>query len=213
MTTESMTVHQALCDAKVSAKKIEKVIGNLSAVAVRKQNGSKVHGMDEQSFSDEAKKGFQSAQDLLRRHLALKRAINQYNAKTVINVAGTDYTVAQALYMMQYGLDEKKRLIQHLTKQLANAEKDMAKANGTALDEAAERNAQIQFGNEKSTKSSKDYLEFITNYKEQNQMVMVDPLGIRKVIDTLQGEVDEFESKVDAAIQVANATNTVTIEY
>ena len=55
--------------------------------------------------------------------------------------------------------------------------------------------------------------KFIASYKENNQYILIDPINIVPTISSLQSEIDAFEAKVDSAIQIANATNTITIEY
>ena len=65
----------------------------------------------------------------------------------------------------------------------------------------------------KEKSSSADYMEFIESFKKNNQVVLIDPLGAMTQAKKLQDEVDAFEAGVDAAIQVANATHEITINY
>lgn len=211
--TEKMTVHQALCEIKVSDKKLSKVFEGLDVVAANRANAKKVNGIDPTEYANNAKSEYQKALDLIKRNVAIKKAVNEYNAKTIITVGGKDYSVAQAIYMMQHGISEKKSLIKVLTNRLRDVELRLHDENGRSLDEAAERNAVIQFGSAKENKKAAEYLDFINNYKEQNQYVLVDPLNIREEIEKLQDDVDAFESNVDSAIQVSNATTEITIEY
>ena len=208
---ETMTVHQALCDIKVSDSKIADAIGDLCVVTANRQNATKVNGIDPKEFTENAKSGYQKVISLINRNNALKRAINDYNAKTIIQVGDKSYSVAEAIYMMNNGLNAKRSLINCLTATLKKSERTINEENGDKLTMAAERNATIQFGSDKH--KSEEMLEFIENYKEKNQYILVDPLKIRDKIEELQAEVDDFASKVDAAIQVSNATTEITIEY
>ena len=210
---ETMTVHQALCDAKVASKKIYDAIDGLHSVCANRASAKRVLGIKQEDFESEAKETYQSIIDLIRRSEAIKKSINDYNASHKIIVDDKEYSVAEAIYMMQHGMESKTYLIKYLNQQLKIAEEEIRIANGDKLDQAAERNAVTQFGGEKNQKSSDDYREFIKQYKEENQLILIDPLGIREKIKSLQDEVDSFTSKVDAAIQTANATTEITIEY
>lgn len=210
---ETMTVHHALCDAKVATDKINGALKRLTSVCANRANAKRVNGIRQEDFENEARETYQSITDIIRRSEAIKRAINHYNASHRVMVGDKEYSVAEAIYMMQHGMDSIKALINHLNYQLLMAEQEIRTANGDRLDQAAERNAQTQFGGEKNQKSSDDYREFIKQYKEENQLILIDPLNIREKIKSLQDEVDSFTSKVDAAIQSANATTEITIEY
>ena len=210
---EIMTVHQALCDVKVASKKIYDAIDGLHSVCANRASAKRVRGIRQEDFESEAKETYQSIIDLIRRSEAIKKSINDYNASHKITVDDKEYSVAEAIYMMQHGMESKTYLIKYLNQQLKIAEEEIRIANGDKLDQAAERNAVTQFGGEKNQKSSDDYREFIKQYKEENQLILIDPLGIREKIKSLQDEVDSFTSKVDAAIQTANATTEITIEY
>ena len=213
MTTEKMTVHQALCDVKVANSKIEDAIAGATFVCANRANAMRVNGIKQEEYENNAKEDYQRINDLIRRTEAIKKAINQYNAEHKVMIGDKEYTVAEAIYMMQRGMENKKRLIHSMQRELNIADREIASANGEKLDAAAERNAATQFGGEKNQKSSDDYRQFINKYKEENQLVLIDPLGIRDKIKELQDEVDGFTSKVDAAIQTANATTEITIEY
>lgn len=211
--TEKMTVHQALCDVKLASNKIHSALNKLDAVRANRASAKRVNGIRQEDFDKNANETFQSICDIIRRSEAIKAAISKYNASHVITVAGKQYTVAEAIYMMQHGNEAKERLINQLQHQLHSAEIEIAQANGEKLDTAAERNAQIQFGGEKSQKSADDYREFIKQYKEENQLILVDPLNVRDQIKNLQEEIDNFSAAVDAAIQTANATTEIEITY
>lgn len=210
---ETMTVHQALCDVKVAREKICDAIVRADFVCANRANAKRVNGIRQEDYEDAAKADYQRIIDLIRRTEAIKRAINQYNAEHKVMVGDKEYSVAEAIYMMQHGMESKKGLITSIQRMLSVASGKIALENGEKLESAAERNAATQFGGEKNVKTSDDYRDFINKYKEENQYVLVDPLGVKDRLSELQSEVDDFASKVDAAIQTANATTEITIEY
>ena len=212
MRTETMTVHQALCEIKTAEKKFDRVLNDLDAVEPNKATAKKVAGVDIEAFEKAAKAHFQSAIDLLARYEAMKAAVSQYNASTTIIVAGREYTIAQAIFLNNFADSWKRALILRLNTQYENARGKALAANGDKLDRAAEAAAAAMFG-AKEKSSSADYMEFIESFKKNNQVVLIDPLGAMTQAKKLQDEVDAFEAGVDAAIQVANATHEITINY
>ena len=213
MVTEKMTVHQALCEIKVAEKKMAKTLDEFSVVGYNKVNADKVSGVSVDSFVDSAKRSYQSAVAQIARLNALKAAVSNYNATTKINVGGVEYTVAQAIYMMQYGITLKKSLAKKISDQYSYAERAVKRFNDDELDDAAERAAQLVFSSDKADKSAEKFLTFISNYKRENQMQIIDPISALTELDKLQREIDEFEANVDAAIQVSNATTLIDITY
>ena len=213
MVTEKMTVHQALCEIKVAEKKMLKTMDGFTVVGYNKANADKVNGMTVDSFVENAKKSYQSALAQIARLNALKAAVSDYNATTKINVGGVEYTVAQAIYMMQYGIDFKKNLARKISDQFSSAQRYVQRFNDNDLNEAAERAANLVFSSDKADKSAEKFLTFISNYKRENQMQLIDPIKAQVELEKLQAEIDDFEANVDAAIQVANATTVIEINY
>ena len=212
MTKERMTVLEALSVLKVADKKQMNAVKNMTLIGTKRNSAIKVDGVSKEEFAETARAGFNSAMDLTRRIIELKKAVHRFNAKTEIEVAGEKMTVASAIWMKDYGLALKRNLLMEMYAQLQDAEAMLSEENGEKLDAAAERHAKVNFeGDAKSDKSR--YLEFLDDFKEKNQHVLVDPLGLSKQIDKLDEEIAKFEAEVDSKIQIANATNEIEIEY
>ena len=208
MKTEIMTVHEALSEIKVISKRITGTLMEMKVVTANRKNASKINGTEPDKYIAQAKADFQSVMDLYKRLTAMKSAIATYNAEQKITVGNREYTIAEALYMKDYGIRLKQTIVNTLSKQYQNALNKIEVENSdNKLGATAERLATANFG-------SKDKMEkFIASYKENNQYILIDPINIVPTISSLQSEIDAFEAKVDSAIQIANATNTITIEY
>ena len=50
-------------------------------------------------------------------------------------------------------------------------------------------------------------------YIAQNTIDFIDPLNAEKKLQELSQKLDTFESKVDAALSVSNATTMIEIDY
>lgn len=213
MQTETMTVHEALCERKTLEKRIEKVINEFNPLACKEQAAKNVtSGVSVETFTENAKKDEEKANSLINRLNALVAAINQYNASEQITVGTKTYTIAEAIWMMQHGMDNKKKLLRKYEGMLSNVTREITLKNGAELNKAAERAADVALGGKDKT-DGKEYLDMVENYKERHQLVFVDPLDIRKRILELEEEISTFETHVDAKIQSANARTEITIEY
>lgn len=209
---EEMTVHQALCELKTLNKRIIKAINETSPIATKEHSASKVNGMLVADFKTLAQSTHESATDLIRRQRAIKAAVNQYNAEKIIDVCGKKYTIAQAIWEMNYGMAEDKQIVDRYTSMLSKATTQIERANGDELNRKAEAAMNAIHGN-KDKANTEEYLKGLEDYKTSHALELVDPLGIRKIITDLNKEISDFEASVDAAIQVANATTTLIIEY
>ena len=209
---EEMTVHQALCELKTLNKRIAKAILESNPIATKEHASQKVNGMSTTEFKALAQSAHDSATDLIKRQRAIKSAVNQYNASKVVEVCGRQYTIAQAIWEMNYGMAEEKELLNRYASMLAKATSAIERANGDELNRRAEAAIAAIYGN-KDKANSDEYLKGIEDYKVSHAIELVDPLGIRKIIADLEKEISDFTSSVDAAIQVANATTTLSIEY
>ena len=212
MTHETMTVHQALCELKVLNKRVASAICETKPISTKEHSSRKVDGVTEAEFTEQAKASHNSAVDLINRQIAIKAAVSQYNSEKVITVAGKNYTVAQAIWMMQYGVKEKKSLLTRYTDMLRIASNTIERENGQRLNDRAESFTVSMCGN-KDKADPKAYNESLEEYKKNHALELVDPMGIRKIISDMEKEISEFETGVDAAIQVANATTTLEISY
>ena len=212
MKTETMTVHQALCELKVLNKRVSKTINETKPISFKEHSSRKVDGITETDFTEQAKASHNSAIDLINRQIAIKAAVNQYNAEKIVTVAGKDYTVAQAIWMMQFGIKEKKTLLDRYANMLTMVNATIERENGQRLNDRAEAFTVSMCGN-KDKADPKAFNDSIEEYKKNHALELVDPLGIRKVISDMENEISEFEAGVDAAIQVANATTTLEISY
>lgn len=212
MQKETMTVHAALCEMKTMEKRISKVIEELKPIATKENAAKKVKGIEIKQFEANAKEGEQQALDMMARFNALKRAVNQYNASAPIEIEGRNYTIAEALWLMKYGMTYKKLLLTKYESEYNAANTYLEKKNGNELNAAAERSADVALGGKDKT-NAEEYLDMVENYKKRHQQEFVDPLNLKQRITELRAEIAGFESAVDAKIQTSNAITEITIEY
>ena len=205
-----ITVHEALCEIKVSDKRIEKAIAECAFCAANKEVSPKIAGVPVKEFEDEIRSKYQAIMDLIKRNNAIKKALSLSNAKKKITVAGIEMSVAEAIYMMQHGITHKQKLLLTMARALKDARQTIEFENGARLEDRLDKFIQATYGSkekvtaEELDKASKDF-------KARNEYKLVDPLGIVDKIATLTKEIDEFQAAVDSAIQISNATTYIEI--
>lgn len=212
MNKETMTVHEALCELKMLDKRIPAAIEKSIPVTAKEHSATTIDGKSVSDWITSAKSAHQSAMDLINRMVAIKSAVNKYNAEKHITVDGKDYTVAQAIWMMQHGMECKQALLSEYSNCLQKTSREIAKANGDSLNARAEAAMTAILGS-KDKVDPAVYLKGLQDYKEQHRKELVDPIGIDAVLQKLDNEISGFNAKVDSAIQVANATTMIEIEY
>lgn len=210
MTTMTMTVHEALSKLKVLNKRVY-FDDNLFLV-VAKANEKKVNGYDIEDLKSRIFSNYDKSIALIEEINAIKRAISKYNAETIITVGGKEMSVAEAIYMKDYGIEHKKDLLSALSNAYNTAQKELLARNGKELDDRAEKFVAATFGSKDKT-SSDEIEKAMKSFKENNMTVLIDPLKIADKISALRDEIDAFESSVDSAIQVANATHTLDVTF
>ena len=205
-----MTIHEALCEIKVSDKRIEKAIKECAFCAANKEVNPKISGVPVKEYEDEIRSKYQAIVDLIKRNDAIKKALSLSNASTKITVAGIEMSVAEAIYMMQYGIGHKQALLTAMADAFKSARSTIEYENGSRLEERLDKFIQATYGSkekvtaEELDKASKDF-------KARNEYKLVDPLGIVDKIATLTQDIDKFQAAVDSAIQISNAMTYIEI--
>lgn len=216
MTKETMTVHKALAELKVIDSRIEKAIGECTFATINKHCNTKIGGLELDAYRREQEDRYKSACDLMERRNTIKRAVVQSNARATVLICGKQYTVAEAIDMMNSGLEKKQRMLNQMAMQLRGAEQELAIRNGDELQRKADDYIKNMYGSQ--TELSKLTGEMRTdreNFIAQQQWDLVTPMGmdIYKAIRELDKAIEDFLVEVDAALSVSNATTTIEIEY
>lgn len=213
MTTEKMTVHKALCELKTMDSRISKEISNANFIGTKKACEDTVSGKPVKNFEEDARSKFQKIEDLIKRNDALKRAVSLYNATQKITVDGTEYTISEALYFMNNKQEQRRMLLNAMTRDIQFVDHEVEEANGLYLDTRTEQYISSLFGNAKDSQDPEKIKAAADNFRKENKREIVDPLDLRKKADQLQDHIDKFMVELDGALQTANALNEIVIEY
>lgn len=207
---KEMTIHAALSYLKTADKRIDKAFDSDEYVTYAKVGADKINGVSAKTAKGEMKSSYQSVTDVIKTVAAIKKAVSKSNAENTIVVCGDEMTVAEAIYMMQYGIDVQKALLDKLRSQYASAKSSVERFNRSA-EEKADKFVESMFGS-KEKATGQDAIAAREAYIKQNAYEVVDPIDIVGEIKGLEAWINEFETEVDSAIQVSNATHTITID-
>lgn len=217
MTNEKMTVHKALAELKIIDDRINNAIVSGTYVIANKHSNTKIHGMTIDDFKTSMKSDFQKVSDLIARRNAIKRAVVASNAVTKVKVGDVEYTVAEAIEMKNHGMEFKNTLKMYIERQYTNAKNEFDKNSGDPLERRAENYVlsviQAQPKDSKMAVDSDAMKNLRAQYIKDNTYDIIDPIGVKDVIEKLDNEISGFITEVDAALSVSNALTVLDIEY
>jgi len=210
--TEQMTVHKALSELKIIGDRIDNAIEETTFVVANRHSNSKIHGVEIKEFAKTMKSKHQSTEDLIKRRGALKRAVVLSNAITKVTIAGTEFTVAEAIEMKNTGISYKEDLVLSMREQYNDAISHCAREND-ALARKADEYIMGMYQSKDITKMSEDMQKARNEYITQNTYELVESVKILEEINNLDEEIASFTSEVDSVLSVSNALTTITFSY
>lgn len=212
-TVETMTVHKALSELKVIDDRIASAIKGGTFVKTNKHSNEKIDGLTIPDFEKVIQGDYDRVSGLIKRQAAIKRAVTLSNAVTKVSISDVEYTVAEAIWMKNHGMDMEKTFLEHLKNQYAMAKMVLEQQNGDALEERAEKYVLGMYG-QKEGKTNTDEIEKAKReYIKSNTYDIIDPIKITDKIDALEKKINDFMVEVDSALSVSNAVTEITVEY
>ena len=222
MTTETMTIHEALSELKMLDKRIRGKISTTSFAVTHKAAVKKIDGKTIEEISANIKSDYNSICDLLKRRVAIKNAVVLSNAGAGdnvtrdINIDGKDYTLAEIIDMKNCVLPLVETLLNFMTKCKNSKNADLL-YNKENLQKDADEYAVRYASNyvSKNDKSTDDATlqRCKESFKADHTVEVIDPLKIDSKVETISKWIGEFTSKVDGKVSVHNATTTISVEY
>lgn len=212
-TTETMSIHKALCELKVIGDRIEKTMGKIPFVLANEHANKMIQGIPIEEFIAQIKSAHQSTVDLIARREAIKCAVVKSNAVTKVTVAGKEYTVAEAIEMKNHGMDFIRMLKTKLSSELDRAKRLAEMANGQNLENRADGYIKNLYGTTDMKNLTEEANSARKTFIEQHTTELVDPLKAADMVTALENQFYNFMSEVDAALSVSNSLVEITITY
>lgn len=212
MTKETMNIHKALAELKVLDDRITKAISNASFCVANKHSNTKIGGVELDKYKELMEASYNKAADLIRRREAIKKAVVNSNAVTKVNVAGTEYTVAEAIEMKNHGLDFKQIMLQAMKRQYESS-MSIINTKNLELEKKAEDYVISLYGSKESKTSNDEFEKTRKSYIEAHTMDLVDPIDVHNKMEKLEEEISKFTAEVDSCLSVSNALTVIEVEY
>lgn len=205
-----MTITRALAELKLLDKRITGKIHNTTFVEPNKKSADKVARIYTRSeFDEKVKSEYQSILDLIERRKKIKSAIVESNAITHVEIGGKTYTVAEAIERKN-SIEYEKQLLATMKAQYKLALASVNREN-ERVQETLDKLLETMLGKEAKNVTIESN-EMAKKYLEDNEYEIVDPLKIVEKIETLEKEIDEFESEVDFVLSESNTITKISIE-
>lgn len=218
--SEKMLVTQALDERDLLVKKITDKIEKASFVDTIKPNEDKVYSkrITRDEYTKEAESTYQQIVDLIDRYQRIDSAIVASNAKTEIVTSYGKFTVAGAIALRSrmrsqgsYGMDaDFEGLLVGKMKNEYNERVRTCDIKNGQLQNTAESMRLSILGKDTKTKDDKP-LGVVDAYVKENTTELMDPLDIKKKIETLEEKTNTLLKELDTQIKVSNATTLVEI--
>lgn len=207
----TFTVTEALVKLKLAQKKIEQataytltgIIGSKGANTVAPAGFKNT-----EDYKSEVKKRLDSVSGLIEFRDRLKKALVESNAKTTVTVGKSSMTVAEAIETKN-SIESRKTLLNKLVNDWNSLENLVNQKNSNLEVRADQYVTQLFQQNAGATDADKATAR--RNFIDNNTNVIVTHDATKNYIEKLKQEIDEFESNVDVALSVVNATTKVSV--
>lgn len=205
----TMSITKALAELKLLDKKINRAIsgGLYAGYVVGKKVMTGYNSIQE--IEDKAKADYQSVTDLIKRRNKIKSAIVLSNALTKVNIGDKEFTVAEAIERKN-SIEYEKQLLNKLKRTYSEIVSYVDNVN-EEVKERLDKHLETLYGKEGKVKAGENS-ELIKPFLEENEAKFIDPLDIKKKIEQLENEIDEFLSEVDYVLSTSNTLTTIEIE-
>ena len=213
MTTETMTIHKALAELKILESRIMKTVGDGTYCVANKHSNEKINGVSVEEYKKVMQGAYDKAVDLITRYKAIKKAITLSNAKTVVKIGEEEYTVAEAIWMKNHGVEFDELLLDELREQYNKAQAKILKQNGNDLEQRAEQYVVGIYGSKEGKTNTDDFEKTKQDFITSQTFELVDPIGILEKIEALEEKISVFKAEVDAVLSTSNALTVVEINY
>lgn len=211
MGNEEISITRALKELSVLDKRIIDSVGSFKVLDITQgkfKNKALHSNISIEEFNAKTKSAYQSLNDLVDRRNALKSAIVLSNASTKVIIAGSEYTVAEAIEK-KTSICLKRAILDELRRQKARIDQELENSRAQ-LNNNLDRFIEQNLGKDKKT-NAEDFNNIAKPYIEANEVKAVDPIGIQNRIEELETEIQGFESDVDVALSESNARTTINI--
>lgn len=214
---KEISVQQGLNELKLYDSKIKNLTFNLDPFFSVDKNNKVVNKNTHRTaedLTDVAKSSLQKVLDLIDNRDKLKRAIVQSNAKTTLTVAGTEYTVAEAIER-KTSVEYKQNLSNHLQTMYAK-ELSAIQSWNNLVDKKTQSNIESLSGGQDKKEDMLSLIEGLERLSEAKKIGLYEFSVVGKktnveLINDISEEVQDFLSEVDYKLTESNVITKIQV--
>lgn len=213
-----MSLYRALALRKSTKQRIEKEIGSVKFVETTVGTSGTVSGISVASVEKTIQGNYDRIQALFENFNKLNKAITAANAgvtkdstsikTTVVN--GEKMTLADIIQAKTY-LHYMNMLLKAMSNQLTKAKMKIEMSAQIVSDRCDAFLANMG-GGDKATLSKDDVAAYSKQFHDNNDLRLVDPIGLENVVNDLCAKLEDFAVEIDARNSELNASTIIDVD-
>lgn len=212
MGIQIMSLYQAIEQKKILESKINKIQAYRLCCVRKRDSEYDVSGNELQSvYKNSIEPGYQQSVALIKNYSALKAAINDANARTMITIAGEEMSIATAISRYR-SIHREKELYQRMLNNIMAVEHEVEQKNARDLSpEMINRHIESVVGKGKPDADLIDTLS--KKYIQDNAVAVFDPLNTREMAERELARLEIFERDIHFELNRANINTEIEVAY
>lgn len=209
---QTISVTRALAELKNINERIHNAIQSGVFLGLTKGKGSNkvMLGVGEVSSSTATIQGsYDKVDSLIAQRQKIKAALVKSNAETTVSFQGREISVAEAIELKNT-VSFKELYLGRLRNTKTSTLQQVDSYN-SKLDTTIQVMLQSVYGADKGKVDPSQYDSIANPQKDKNEVSILDPKGIDKVIESLEESIQALKTELDFTLSESNARTTVTI--
>lgn len=209
---QTISVTRALAELKNINERINNAIQSGVFLGLTKGKGSNkvMLGVGEVSSSTATIQGsYDKVDSLIAQRQKIKAALVKSNAETTVSFQGREISVAEAIELKS--TVSFKELYLGRLRNAKTVTLQQVDSYNSKLDTTIQAMLQSVYGADKSKVDPSQYDSIANPQKDKNEVSILDPKGIDKVIESLEESIQALKTELDFTLSESNARTTVTI--
>lgn len=197
----SITITRGLVELKTLNDRITKAINEFTPLTIS-TGGKLPAGIEtKDEFSKLAKSQLQKINDLLKRKDLIRSKITESNAVNKVTISGETMTVTAAISRKE-SMASRKLLHTRCVSLFASNSQSIAQAEVHLVKRIDELLKEVKPENQEK------YIEIL---RSENEPKLIDPCGIKSLIEKTSESITAFEQEVDVVLSESNAKTEIDV--
>lgn len=224
MTTEIMTIRQALAEKHLLDNKIKKLFSSIRPVATYFKSEPYVEGLSPAEYEEQIKSKFQSLNAMIKRREAINLAILRQNTVATIEVPvfvsfdkfEDTATVEKEYISLAAAINRKnyyKIILENLKSLQMKASREFKEFESRCTKARDFSNQTVNERYKDRSNAPKDMAALVQEEYERNKPVIIDPMSATISIDKWIDSIETYLANIDTKLSSATESNSVEVVY